>query len=100
MNSFEYASPTDLETAIGMLDSKFGETEILAGGTDLVTSLKQGITSPKRLVNLKGISKLKGINAKSDAIEIGATTPLVDVLEHDRVRKEFPSIVQAIEGIG
>ena len=100
MNSFEYANPTDLETAIALLDEKPGETEILAGGTDLVTSLKQGIVSPKRLVNVKNITSLKGIEVKGDAIRIGATTPLVDVLEHERVRKEFPALTQAIEGIG
>ncbi len=63
MNSFEYASPTDLESAIGLLGTRFGEAEILAGGTDLVTSLKQGIVSPKRVVSLKAIPKLKGIEA-------------------------------------
>src|SRR4051812_14455302 len=100
MNSFEYASPKDLESAIGLLGSDFGEAEVLAGGTDLVTSLKQGIVKPKRLVNLKGISSLKGIELKGDMLQIGATTPLVEVLEHTRLRKEFPSITQAIEGIG
>ena len=84
----------------GCWSSKFGETEILAGGTDLVTSLKQGLVSPKRLVNLKGISSLKGIEATGDTVRIGATTPLVDVLENDRIQKEFPAIIQAIEGIG
>ena len=78
----------------------FGDTEILAGGTDLVTSLKQGLVAPKRLVNLKGIASLNGIEATGDTIRIGATTPLVDVLENDRVKKEFPAIIQAIEGIG
>jgi xanthine dehydrogenase YagS FAD-binding subunit len=100
MNSFEYANPTDLETAIGLLEPKFGQTEILAGGTDLVTSLKQRLVSPKRLVNLKGIASLKGIEATGDTVRIGATTPLIDVLENDRIKKEFPAIVQAIEGIG
>ncbi len=100
MNSFEYASPTDLESAIGLLGSRFGEVEILAGGTDLVTSLKQGIASPKRVVSLKAIAKLKGIEAGADAVRIGAMTPLVDVLEHAEIRKEFPAITQAIEGIG
>ena len=100
MSSFEYANPTDLETAIGLLDSKFGDTEILAGGTDLVTSLKQGIVTPKRLVNLKGISTLKGIEATGDTVRIGAITPLADVLENERIKKEFPAIIQAIEGIG
>ncbi len=100
MNSFEYASPTDLDSAIGMLGSRFGEVEILAGGTDLVTSLKQGIASPKRVVSLKAIAKLKGIEAGADSVRIGAMTPLVDVLEHAEVRKHFPAITQAIEGIG
>jgi xanthine dehydrogenase YagS FAD-binding subunit len=100
MNSFEYANPTDLESALGLLSSRYGETEILAGGTDLVTSLKQAIVSPKRVVNVKGIPSLKGIEVKADSIRIGATTPLVDVLEHRRVPKEFPALTQAIEGIG
>jgi xanthine dehydrogenase YagS FAD-binding subunit len=112
MKSFEYANPTDLDTAIGLLDGGFGETEILAGGTDLVTSLKQGLVAPKRLVNLKGIaslkgieasgdtSRLKGLEASGDTIRIGATTPLIDVFEHERIKKEFPAIIQAIEGIG
>jgi xanthine dehydrogenase YagS FAD-binding subunit len=100
MNSFEYASPTDLEGAIGLLGSSFGEAEILAGGTDLVTSLKQGIVSPKRLVSLKAIAQLKGIEAGADAVHIGAMTPLVDVLEHAAIKKSFPAITTAIEGIG
>jgi xanthine dehydrogenase YagS FAD-binding subunit len=100
MNSFEYASPTDIESAIGLLDVRVGEVEILAGGTDLVTSLKQGITSPKRLVSLKQVSSLRGIDISANMIRVGAMTPLADVWEHAELRKEFPSIVQAIEGIG
>ena len=77
------------------------KSEILAGGTDLVTSLKQGIVSPKRVVSLKAIPKLKGIEARGRrTIRIGAMTPLVDMLEHAKIRKSFPSITQAIEGIG
>ncbi len=100
MNSFEYASPNDLESAIGLLASRFGETEILAGGTDLVTSLKQGIVSPKRVVSLKAIRELKGIEATGGVVRIGAMTPLADLVEHESIRKNFPSITQAIEGIG
>jgi CO/xanthine dehydrogenase FAD-binding subunit len=92
MNSFEYASPTDLETAIGLLGSRWGETEVLAGGTDLVTSLKQGIVAPKRVVSLKGIAQLKGVESSAETVQIGAMTPLVDVLADAAVRKNFPSL--------
>jgi xanthine dehydrogenase YagS FAD-binding subunit len=100
MNSFDYASPTDLETAIGLLGARFGEVEVLAGGTDLVTSLKQGITSPKRLVSLKAIPKLKGIETSHGSVHIGAMTPLADVLEHQGIGQGFPAITEAIQGIG
>jgi xanthine dehydrogenase YagS FAD-binding subunit len=99
MNSFEYASPKDVETAVGLLGDRFGDVEILAGGTDLVTSLKQGLVAPKRLVSLKAIRPLKGIEASSDTVRVGAMTPLADVLENATVKKEFPSLIQAIEGI-
>jgi xanthine dehydrogenase YagS FAD-binding subunit len=100
MKSFEYASPSDVETAVGLLGDRFGEVEILAGGTDLVTSLKQGLVAPKRLVSLKAIRPLQGIEASGDTVRVGAMTPLVDVYENASIRKEFPSLVQAIEGIG
>jgi xanthine dehydrogenase YagS FAD-binding subunit len=103
MKSFEYASPTDLESAIGLLGTTFGEAEILAGGTDLITSLKQRIVSPKRVVSLKAVPKLKGIDgtgASNTNVNIGAMTPLVDILENAMIRKAFPSVIQAIEGIG
>jgi xanthine dehydrogenase YagS FAD-binding subunit len=100
MKSFEYASPSDVESAIGLLGERFGEVEILAGGTDLVTSLKQGLVAPKRLVSLKSIRGLNGIEASGNIVQIGTMTPLVDVFENETVRKEFPSLTQAIEGIG
>ena len=99
MKSFEYASPIDVESAVGLLGDRFGEVEILAGGTDLVTSLKQGLVAPKRLVSLKAIRPLRGIEVSGDTVRVGAMTPLADVAENEKIRSEFPSLVQAIEGI-
>jgi xanthine dehydrogenase YagS FAD-binding subunit len=100
MNSFEYASPNDVESAVGLLGDRFGEVEILAGGTDLVTSLKQGLVAPKRLVSLKAIPGLRGIEASGNSVRVGAMTPLADVLDDATVKKEFPALVQAIQSIG
>ena len=46
MIAFEYAHPSTLDDAVSLLSDEWGETEVLAGGTDLVTSLKQDITQP------------------------------------------------------
>ena len=100
MNPFEYASPEKLEDAVALLADRWGQTELLAGGTDLLTSLKQEIVAPRRVVSLKAVSDLSGIEVSAAEIGIGAMTPLADLATHDRFRKHFPSLVQAIEGIG
>src|SRR5438105_14845327 len=61
VDSFEYASPTTLEQAFGLLDKTWGQTEVLAGGSDLLALMKDYIITPKRLVNIKGIKELERI---------------------------------------
>lgn len=99
MKSFEYAAPESLRDATGLLGERWGEAEVLAGGTDLVTCLKQHITQPKRLVSLRKIGALKGIEASGDELSIGAMTPLREAAASEAVRKHFPSIAAAIENI-
>ena len=100
MNSFEYASPNTLEEATSLLGSHWGETEVLAGGTDLVTSLKQDITRPQRVISLKNIKSLQGIAASEKSVRIGATTSLRVLADHAAIREHFPSLVTATENIG
>lgn len=100
MNPFEYVAPSDLREASSLLASRWGQTEILAGGTDLLTSLKQGITQPKRLVSLKNIPELRRIQVKKNTLRIGAMVTLKELAANPTVQEEFPSLITAIEGIG
>jgi xanthine dehydrogenase YagS FAD-binding subunit len=100
MNAFEYAAPKSLKEATSLLGSTWGETEILAGGTDLVTSLKQGITAPKRVVSLRNIKDLRGIDDGRRGLRIGSMTTLGEIAEDKMVKEVFPALVTAINGIG
>src|SRR5205085_7271308 len=100
MKSFEYAAPKNLKEATGLLEDTWGKTEILAGGTDLVTSLKQEITAPNRVVSLKNISELKGIKSDKTGLRIGAMTTLGELAAHTEIQRHFPALLQAINGIG
>jgi xanthine dehydrogenase YagS FAD-binding subunit len=100
MKSFEYAAPTKLDEATALLAESWGETEILAGGTDLVTSLKQHITAPKRVVSLKNISALKGIRIQNKVARIGAMTTLSELAAHSGIKENFPALVTAVKSIG
>lgn len=100
MKPFAYAAPKDLKDALALLSERWGETEILAGGTDLVTCLKQGLAAPDRLVSLKNIRALRGIRSGRDGVTLGAMTPLAEVRAHKEVRQRFPALVAAIDSIG
>jgi xanthine dehydrogenase YagS FAD-binding subunit len=100
MKPFEYAAPRNVKDTVALLGATWGETEIYAGGTDLVTCLKQGLTAPKRVVSLKNIAELKGIKAEGSEIRIGAMTTLAEVAANKAVADNFPAIVTAIHGIG
>ena len=100
MEAFEYASPTTKEAAVKLLAAKWGETEVLAGGTDLLSLMKDYVTSPKRLVSLQAVKELKGIEYKpSSGLRIGSTATLRELLDHAEVRRQYPALVQAAEGV-
>lgn len=100
MKSFEYAAPKTVKEATALLSDTWGRTEILAGGTDLVTALKQRITQPDRVVSLKNVKDLKGIRSRRGSVTIGAMTTLGELMENSDVKKQFPSLVTAAQGIG
>ncbi|HTG43271.1 MAG TPA: FAD binding domain-containing protein [Verrucomicrobiae bacterium] len=99
MRSFEYAAPKTTQEAIALLADKWGETEILGGGTDLLTSMKQEITQPRRLVALRNIPELGGIKGEAGHLRIGAMTRLHEFAAHKEVQKHFPSLVTAVQNI-
>jgi xanthine dehydrogenase YagS FAD-binding subunit len=100
MRAFEYASPTTKEQAVGLLAGTWGETEVLAGGTDLLSLMKDDVVTPKRLVNLKEIRELDGItfNAKS-GLRVGALATIQELLDDAQVRRQYPALIEAAEGI-
>ncbi len=100
MRAFEYASPTTKEQAVALLGEKWGEIEVLAGGTDLLSLMKDDVAQPKRLVNIKGIKELQGIRyAPSTGLRIGALVTMQELLENPAAKKEYPALVQAADGI-
>jgi xanthine dehydrogenase YagS FAD-binding subunit len=99
MQAFEYANPSTLQEALGMLGSKWGETDVLAGGTDQISLMKEYLATPRRLVNIKGIKELGGIQNSKTGLRIGATVTLEELIENADVRKNFPALAAAARGV-
>jgi xanthine dehydrogenase YagS FAD-binding subunit len=98
MKDFEYAAPRSEAEALALLSPRRGATEVLAGGTDLIALMQKMIVTPDRVVNIKEISSLRGIEDQGQEIVIGAITTLDDVLCHP-LMDDFPAVKQAIEGL-
>src|ERR1700682_2471001 len=99
MQAFEYANPTTLQEALGLLGNKWGETGVLAGGTDLISLMKEYLEMPKRVVNIKGIKELGGIQNSKTGLRIGSTVTLEELIENADVRKNFPALTEAARGV-
>jgi 4-hydroxybenzoyl-CoA reductase subunit beta len=91
---FEHFQPESLEEALGLLSEHGGEAKVIAGGTDLLVSMKHRLLTPRYLLNLKGLG-LDFIEEGKEGLGIGALTRLVDIVKSPLVREKFPILAQA-----
>jgi xanthine dehydrogenase YagS FAD-binding subunit len=99
MQNFEYIAPTTVENAVKALGAEWGTAELLCGGTDTVSLLKERIATPSRIVSLKNIASLQGVSKAGSGLKIGSMTTLSKLAEEKQVVKSYPALVEAIEGI-
>jgi xanthine dehydrogenase YagS FAD-binding subunit len=99
MQAFEYASPTTLAEVFALLGSSAADVQILAGGTDQISLMKDYIHTPKRVVNIKSIRELGGIAHARGGLRIGAAVTLDELVNSTLVRSEYPSIHAAAAGV-
>lgn len=95
MNTFTYARVTDVTSAIAA--ANMSGTSLLAGGTELVNWMKEGIATPTRLVDINGIADLDYIELTATELRLGALARMSAVAAHPDVRREFPALSIALE---
>lgn len=99
MQPFEYASPETVREAVGLLGRRWGDANVLAGGTDLLGLLKDDLHAPKRVVNIKGVKELEGIQKTPAGLRIGALVTLDELMKNAEVRASYPSLAEAARGV-
>jgi len=96
MRAFDYVSPSTKVEAIHLLETRWGKTEVLAGGTDLVALMKDDVVAPMRLVNIKDIKELKGIVSGREGLGIGALNTLDELADNEELRRNYPALADAL----
>ena len=100
MKAFEWTNPTTVNEAVKLLGAaSTGDIDEaprpIAGGQDLLTTMKDYMSRPTRLVNLKNIPGLNRITLSGKGLTIGALVTLTELEEHPGVRKNFPGLAEA-----
>jgi xanthine dehydrogenase YagS FAD-binding subunit len=100
MKAFEWTNPTTVNEAVKMLTvAAPGDIDEaprpIAGGQDLLTTMKDYTSRPVRVVNLKNIRGLDRITLNARGLTIGALVTLTELEEHAGVRKSFPGLAEA-----
>ena len=77
---FELYQPESLDGALEVLDRHRDSAWVLAGGMDTFDWFKDRVKRPEAVVDLGAIPELSGISETDGGIEIGAMTPLTEVV--------------------
>lgn len=98
MYKFDYQRPADRAGAAAA--AKSSDARFLAGGQTLIQAMKLRLSSSERLVDLGGITDLKGIKVDGGSVSIGAMTPHATVARSAEVQKAIPALADLAGGIG
>jgi 4-hydroxybenzoyl-CoA reductase subunit beta len=98
--SFQLLHPKTLDEAVVLMARHEGEVKVVAGGTDLLPSMKQKLFTPSYVLDLRGISKLRGIrNLPGNGVEIGALTTLSAIEYSQLIRSDYPVLYEAVRTV-
>lgn len=94
--SFKLLRPSTLTEAVDLLGRDSEEVKVIAGGTDLLPSMKQKLFAPPFLLDLRGVAELHGIQELSDGdVSVGALTTLAAIEHSAVIRRDFPVLYEA-----
>ncbi len=92
---FEYAAPTTLEEALGILAERGDEAKPLAGGQSLIPLMKLRFATPALVVDLNRVPDLGFIERADDHLRVGALARHSDLATSEAVASAFPAMATA-----
>ena len=99
MNAFEYRAPRTLEEALALLQEHGDDASVIAGGTALVTMMRQRLVRPGCLVSLRDVDGLGGIEATNGALRLGALVTHREAEVSPLIRERLPVLSETFRRV-
>ena len=101
MRRFEMAMPGSVDECLTVLAQRGSEAKLVAGGTDLLPQMKNGVTRPGCVVDISRLSELRSIALDaSGGLRLGAAVAARQIERDARLSKAFPSLVESAALVG
>jgi 4-hydroxybenzoyl-CoA reductase subunit beta len=95
LTPFKLLRPRTVEEAVGFLTKHASNLRVLAGGTDLIPSMRQKLFEPEYVLDLRHIAELKGIRPDESGVTIGSLTTLAEIEHSAFLKKDYPVLPEA-----
>ena len=99
MNAFEYRAPRGLDEALAVLREHGEDARVVAGGTALVTMMRQHLVRPGCLVSLRDVQGLNRIEATNGALRLGALVTHREAEVSPLVRERLPVLAETFRRV-
>lgn len=93
MKPFDYSAASD---AAGAISRARSGARYIAGGTELIQLLQDGVESPDEIVDISNLP-LGGVKNELDGVRIGALTKLADIADDPFIGQRYPIVKAALE---
>ena len=96
MRRFDLVLPQSLDDCLTLLARHGAQAKLVAGGTDLLPQMKNGVTRPKLVVDLSGIERVRKIHAgNGQGLRIGAAVTAREIELHPALRGAYRAIAES-----
>jgi 4-hydroxybenzoyl-CoA reductase subunit beta len=97
---FQLLRPKTIPDAVRLLGQHAANLQIIAGGTDLIPSMKQKLFTPKYVMDIRSIDSMRGIRAVPGAgVEIGALTTISNIEDSGFLERNYFVLRQAAQTV-
>jgi len=101
LKDFTYAAPATLQEATKLLAAANGSAKILAGGTDIIVQLREGLRDAGQVIDVKKIPELMELSfSPQHGLRLGAAVPCYCIYENAEIAKAYPALVDSARIIG
>jgi len=94
-SGFEYHRPTDIASALNLLQTHGDEARVIAGGHSLIPMMKLRMADLDHLIDLQGIAELRGIEIGDGTIALGAMVTQSELIDSDALANAAPILREA-----